>query len=159
TYYLGQLALLRGKPEKAEQHFAAALAKAGPPQEWLCRSALSLARVKAGKVVEAYRQAKPGTQPFGELAHLCLTGKDARSLQALLTEHRRADPDDSTLPVWELEVCWLRHDYERALKVLAEHREEVFAQFQYRWKYQDYLVRALVRLKRPADAVQQAEAL
>ncbi|MBI1918539.1 MAG: tetratricopeptide repeat protein [Planctomycetes bacterium] len=158
SYYLGELHLLRGDLQKSEQQFAAALAKAGPQEEGMCRSALFRAKVKAGKTVDAYLQARPGTRPFEELARLCLAQKDARQLGALLAAHRRADPDDSGLPVWELEVHWLRRDYEGALKLLAEHREDVFAQQRHRWKYQDSLVRALVRLNRPQQAVTEAEA-
>jgi hypothetical protein len=157
SYYLGELLLLRREPRKAEQQFAAALAKAGPQEVWMVRSALSRARVKAGHAVEAYLEARPETRPFDELAGLCLVQQDVGQLEALLKAHRRDDPDDPGLTVWELEVRWLRRDYQGALKWLAEHREGVFAQARHRWKYQDYLVRALVRLNRPQEAVKEAE--
>src|SRR5262249_37825642 len=64
AYYLGELHLLRGDPQKAEQQLAAALAKAGPQEAWACRSALSRAKVRAGKAADAYLQAGTGARAF-----------------------------------------------------------------------------------------------
>jgi tetratricopeptide (TPR) repeat protein len=157
AHYLGELYLLRGDPATAEQQFAAALAKAKPQEAWLFRSALSRVKVRVGKAVDAYLQAGSETRTFEELAWGCVAQKDAGQLEALLAAHRRADPDDPVLPIWEVEFRFLHGDWEGVLKLLAEHRKGLFAQVQHRWRYQDRLVRALVRLNRPQEAVKEAE--
>ncbi len=78
-------------------------------------------------------------------------------MQALIDAHRQAKPDDAQLPVWDLEILWLQHDYEGVLKLLAEHQEDTFALARNRYKADDYRVRCLVRLKRTKDAVREAE--
>ena len=59
----------------------------------------------------------------------------------------------------DLEVAWLNRDYERALKLLAERRDDVFDVPRHRWKSNDYRVRCLVKLKRTDEAVHEAEAV
>jgi hypothetical protein len=117
------------------------------------------ARVKAGKAAGAYREDGPGPQTFVDLADVCLADQNAGQLAELIAAHRAAQPDDPDLPVWELEVKWLKRDYGGALALLTEHRQGVFAQPRYRWKFEDYLVRCLVKLKRTGEAVREAEAL
>jgi tetratricopeptide (TPR) repeat protein len=158
-FYRGELHLLRGEVGQAERHFAGALAKAPPQNQQLFRHGLFRARVKAGKAAGAYREDGPGTQTFVDLANVCLADKNAGQLAELIAAHRTARPDDPDLPVWELEVKWLKRDYEGALGLLTEHRQGVFAQPRFRWKFEDYLVRCLVKLKRTGEAVREAEAL
>ena len=80
-------------------------------------------------------------------------------MQALIDACRKADPDEAGLPVWDLDLKYLRHDYEGVLKMLAENEEEVFGQPMWPWKADDYRVRCLVKLKRTDDALREAEAL
>jgi predicted Zn-dependent protease len=154
--YAGELRLLRGDPAGAAEAFAAALAKSTPANDWRARYGLARARVKAGKAVETYREmaARPGT--FEQLANLCVQEKDAKQLQGLIDARRQAGPEDATLAAWDLEVCWLNQDHEGALKLLTEHREDVFDLPRFRWKAQDYRVRGLVKLMRTKEAVQEA---
>jgi hypothetical protein len=156
-FYCGEQALLRGDHAGAERHFRAALAKAAPQQQWMARNGLYRARVKAGKAAEAFKEAGP--EAFEALATVCLGEKNAGQLEALLAARRKAKPADRDLPAWELELRWLKKDYEGALKLLAQHREGALAQPRWRWKRDDYLVRCLVRLRRADDAVRAAQGL
>jgi predicted Zn-dependent protease len=158
-FYAGQVELLRGQPKRAEEHFAAGLAAVPRVERWSLRTGLFQARVKAGKAVAAYQEYEPGASTFADLARICAQEKDARQLQALIDAHRKADPDDDSLPAWEVEVKYLNEDYEGALKLLAENREEAFSQPVWPWKADDYRVRCLVKLKRTDDALREAEAL
>lgn len=158
-FYRGEWELQRGAADKAAPHFAAALKEAGPQQEARFRGALFRARVRAGQAVAAYEQVEPRRRTFGELAPLCAGAKDAGQLRALLDAHRKADPDDESLPAWDLELRWLTRDYEGALRLLTEYRDGVFDEPRFRRKADEYRVRCLVRLKRPGDAVREVKAL
>jgi predicted Zn-dependent protease len=158
-FFQGELHLLRGEADKAEPHFAAALARGTPRDQWRFRNGLFRARVKAGKAAATYPEVEPGPATFEALAALCVQEKDARQLQALIDANHKAHPDDANVPAWELEVKWLNQDYDGVLKLLAEHREDVFDLPRFRWKANDYRVRALVKLKRTGDAIREAEAV
>jgi hypothetical protein len=158
-FYTGELHLLRGDAKQAEASFAAALAKGSSDDGWRYRGGLFRARVKSGSAVVTYQENESGTATFEELANLCVQEKDAKQLQALIDAHRKADPDEPHLAAWELEVKWLNQDYEGALQLLNDHREDVFTLPRWRWKANDYRVRALVRLKQTKDAVREAQAV
>jgi tetratricopeptide (TPR) repeat protein len=155
--YSGELSLLRGDFDAADRWFTAALANATRVEQWRARQGVFRARVKAGKAVSAYQDVKSDINNFLPLANLCVEEKDVRQLQALIDAHRMARPDDDDLAIWDVEVKWLSNDYEGTLKLLTDRREE-FDTPSLRWKANDRLVRALVKLKRNADAVRQAEA-
>jgi len=156
-YYQGELFLLRGDAQQAEPHFVAALAKAPPQQQPSYRQGLFRARIKLGQTAATYQEAGRGTAHFEALANLCLQEKDAKQLQTLIAAHRQAMPDDASLPAWDVEVPWLNGDYEGVLKVLQEHPLDTFAWSRFRWKYESYRVRSLVKLKRGQEAIQEAE--
>jgi hypothetical protein len=158
-YYRGELYLLRGEAEKAEKEFAGYAAKAPPEEQWRAGLGLRRARVKAGKAAEACREGKGELDVFEALAFLCLQEKDARQLQGLIDAQRKARPDTVSLAVLELEVRWLTKDWQGVLMLLDENPGDVFFMPQYLGKAEDYRVRSLVRLKRTADAVREAEAV
>ncbi len=157
-HYRGELHLLRGEVEPAVRELTAALALAPPQEQWGIRHTLLCARIKARETVAAYREAGANRGSFEEIANLCIREKNAVELETLLAAYRQAHPDDPRLPAWELELKWLQADYAGALKLLAEHRQGLFATSRYRWKHADYLVRALIKLKRPQEAVWEADA-
>src|SRR5262249_57960849 len=95
---------------------------------------------------------------FAARAALCLQDRNVGRLCELVEAHRRAHPDDVTLPSWALQVRWLSRDYEGALRLLDEHSAGLFARSRYRWQAADFRVRALVRLGRHEEAVRAAEA-
>lgn len=158
-FYLGELHLLRGTALEAERAFAAALAKSGRNDDWMFQSALNRARVKAGKAVAAYQELGLATRSFEDLAYLCIGDKNVAQLQALVDAHFKAHPDLPDAPAWELEIRWLKEDYEGALKLLTAHRQDLFAGVRHRWKCESYLVRCLVKLKRSEEAVREAETI
>ncbi len=157
SFYLGELHLLRGDARQAAQHFAVALAKGKPEDQWRLRDGLFRARVEAGEAMLAYAEQKANEGTFGSLAHLCSRKKDTKQLQALLDAHCKIEPDEPSLVAWELELLWLKHDYEEALRLLTRDHEDVFTQPLFRWKAEDCRVRCLVKLKRREEAVRAAE--
>ncbi len=158
-FFRGESFLLRGDPKQADPHFAAAFAKVTPADGWRFRNGLFRARVKLKKAAATYQEVEPGARTFEELAQLCLAEKDVLQLQALIDAHRKAHPKDETLPTWDLEASWLKQDFEGILKRVAEHREGAFDRTKVRSKVADYQIRSLVRLKRPKDAIREAERL
>lgn len=159
SFYLGEMHLLRGDARQAGRHFAAALAKGKPDDQWRLRDGLFRARVRAGEAAVAYKEQKTNEGFFESIAQLCSQNKDTKQLQALLDARRQDKPDDPKLVSWELELLWLKHDYEGALRLIAEHHEDVFSQPQFRWKAENYRVRCLVKLKRHHEAIREAEGM
>jgi hypothetical protein len=159
AFYQGELHLLRREFDKAVESFGDALAT-GHPGVRRYREGVFRARIKGGEVLRAYREAQLiPAETFAILAPLCARENAPDQLHALIDAHRQVDPEDAELPGWELEARWLDHDYEGALKLLAEHRDDVFTLPQWRWKANAYRIRCLVRLKRPAEAIRAAEAM
>jgi hypothetical protein len=157
-YFNGECQLLRGQVEQADAHFLTALAQCRWHDRWRFRNALFRARLRAGRIAETYRDFGANARLFDLLGNLCLAEKDAPQLQALLRDHRRYWPDDPDLPAWQVDLLWLQEDYAATLAQLEEQRT-FFSLPRHRWKPADYRVRGLVRLKRLADAVREAETL
>lgn len=154
-FFRAELALLQDKPKAAEELFAAGLADAKPMDENRFRYGLFRARVQLGRTADTYREF--GDQYFDMLANLCTSQKKAAELEALVAARRQAQPDDGSLPSWDLDVRWLKQDYPGVLKLIAEHRQGLFGLPRFRWKAENYQVRCLVRLKRFPEAIQEAE--
>jgi tetratricopeptide (TPR) repeat protein len=155
----GELHLLRGAPDKAESCFVAVWNK-GLPRDALqlkARNGLLRASIRQGKTVAAYQKFGPGQRVFGELAALCTKDNNAAELEALLAEYRQTYAGGREIPEWQAELCWLKADYEGVLKVLEDHRQEAFALPRHRSKYDSLLIKALLKLNRTQDAIQQAE--
>jgi tetratricopeptide (TPR) repeat protein len=157
SFYQGELFLLRGDAQQAASRFATALSKAKSQDEWRLRNGLFRAQVQAGRAALAYTEHKADEATFASLAQLCMQNKDAKQLQGVIDAYRKDTPDDPNLVSWEMELMWLRKDYEGALRLLTEHREDVFTQSMFRWKADNYRVRCLVKLKRNDEAVRAAE--
>jgi predicted Zn-dependent protease len=157
AFYQGESALLEGDAKTASRHFASAVAKGGTADQGRYRQGLFRARIELGEAAAVYEQFHKEAGILEQFAGLCEQKKDAGQLQALLDAHRKHKPDDAALTAWELEVRWLKRDYEGALRLLREHRRDVFALARYQWKADDHLVRCLVKLKRHPEAIQEAE--
>jgi hypothetical protein len=157
-FYTGQVRLLRSDAAGAEPHFAAAVARGAAKHQWRFRRGLFEARVKLGRAAATYEQFKQRPETFGSLASLCKENKDAAQLQQLLNAYRGDQADDADLATWEVELLWLKHDYEGVLKLLKERREQGFALPPFPWQADDYRVRSLIKLKRTAEAIREAEA-
>src|SRR5207245_9508126 len=115
------------------------------------------ARIRAGKAAQTYKECGPGGVILRELAHRCVDEKNAAQLETLIAAHRAADPDDAGLLEWNAELTYLQGDYEGTLKLLADGRDAFFARPGPRTVADSLRVRCLVKLKRLADAVREAE--
>jgi hypothetical protein len=158
-FYQGELHELRGEYQHAEKDFAAALAKAGQPQQWSFRNALFRARVRTGQAVRTYQENETTTRVFEELANLCVAEKATKELAALLAAHRQAHPAFRHARAWELDVKWLEKDYAGAYQILTENPQGLLAQPRFRWKAENYLIRCLVRLKKTKEAIEKPKPL
>jgi hypothetical protein len=156
-HYRGELLMLRGAAEQAAEHFAAAQRRLPARDNFTSRRALFRARIKAGKAVATYQEFGQGIRTFEDLARDCLNDKNPAQLAALVIAHRQVDPDDHTLPMWEVEAARLNNDDDAALKLLAAH-QELFKLPRFRWQAHDLQVRSLVRKKQFAEAVREAQA-
>ena len=107
--------------------------------------------------LEGYRDAPDKALAFQTLARNLTYAKKAGQLKALIAVHRQAYPDDHELVVWDLEARWLNKDYDGALQLLTDHRDDVFAQQRHQWKADNYRVRCLVKLKRTKEAIEAAD--
>jgi hypothetical protein len=151
-YYQGELYLLQGKFQEAERTFAAALAGLAAAQQYRQREGLFRARQRLGKIVETYREF--GADFFDTLAYLCVNQKDAAALESLVAA-RRQERSDARLVIWDVEIRWLKEDYQAAWQLLSAQRQGIASQ--HRWQADDYLVRCLVKLQRFPEAVKEAE--
>jgi hypothetical protein len=158
-FYRAEMHLLRGEMAEADREISAARALADRSNDWEFRNGFIRIRIKAGKTVAAYRELKPSRQTFATLAMQCIGEKNARELQGLIDAHSKADPGDETMPAWDLEVLWLKKDYDGTLKLLKEHEAGFFNRPRYRRKRDEYQVRSLVRLKNAKEAVVKADAI
>jgi hypothetical protein len=157
-WYTGQLQMQRGKLEQAAQSFAAGLASAAPTERSRFQSALTQARVRDGKATAAYRELGQDQRAFDEVARVCLTEKNADQLAALIALNRQDQPDDPQGPRWELELLRLRQDHAGVLRLLTEQRLLLCMNPRSSWQYSGWLVRTLVKLNRPQEALKEAEA-
>lgn len=157
-HYSAELHLLRGEFNRAEELLTTALAKATTLETFI-RSTLDRVRIKTGKVVVAYQELGANRRSFDTLANLCLNEKNAAQLEALLAAHQKAHPNSPPPPAWQVHLRWLKEDYEGTLKLLNDmppDDESPFSRFQ--WRFDDYRVRALVKLKRFPEAIREADA-
>jgi predicted Zn-dependent protease len=156
--YAGALYRREGKYEQAAAAFARGLAR-NPPADLRQRFRYDQVETlyRAGKGLTAYTQS-PDRQTFVQLANLCVQDRKAKDLLALTAAHRRTDPADPALPLWEAEARFVAGDYAAALKQLKVNRDAILAQPNERWKFKDLLVRCLVRLKRFDEALKAAQA-
>ena len=157
-FYTAELHLLRGEARPAKELFAAALARATPQEQWSYRFGLLRAAVKGGWAVATYLEMGHDNRAFEDLAGLCVSDKDARQLAGLIAAYRRAEPDDLSVVAWEVDLRWLRKDYEGALKLLEAHRADIFALNRFKWKADGYRVRCLIQVGRTEDAVREVDA-
>jgi tetratricopeptide (TPR) repeat protein len=153
----GELHLLRGEPAIAEQIFAVARDKGDKNDDYSFRSGLIRARVRLGKIAQSYREFGPSNQTFLDLAGQCVFEKNPDQLQALLAAHRQSYPGFRNAAVWELEIGWLKKDYDGTVRRIQADRARLLTNPNVRWKTEGYLVRSLVRLQKPKEALQEAE--
>jgi hypothetical protein len=154
-----ELHLLRGEAVLAEKQFALAKEKGNANDKYAVRTGLIRARIRLGKIVQTYEEFGAGNQTFLDLASQCISEKNPDQLQGLLAAHRLAIPTFKNVALWELEICWLKKDYEGALNRITPDRARLLGNPTTRWKAESYLVRSLVRLQKSKAALHEAEAL
>ncbi len=155
--YRGELALLRKQPKEAAAYFAKATAKKDPRDLWRSRFGLFRARVELGEATAVYEQFLAEPNILDSVANLCKEKKDARQLRSLLEVHRKHKADDPGLIFWEMEARWMEQNHEGALRLICEHRDDVFDRPNYRWRTGSRLIRCYVKLKRYQEAIREAE--
>lgn len=152
-YYAGLALAQQGKHEAADESLAQGmrLTLNREIRETLRSMRVSL-RYKAGRGLEAYRQILPRRETFEQLAQLYLEAKDAVGLSRLVMLHGEADSQDPVLPIWQSEAAWLAGDYAAVVQVLVAGRDKLLDDGRYVWRYEDLLVRSLLRLERFDEA-------
>lgn len=159
-YYEGELHAAAEDYDKAEKAYAAGMAKPLDEEtQGRFRNRRVYALFRLGKGLIAYEQVGPKKDTFTQLAWLYDGASDAKRLEALVTAHRKNDPEDSDLPFWEVEVHWLNQKYDDAVQVLNSQRTAILANEANKRKFQDRLIRSLVRLKRVEEAHKEIKAM
>jgi hypothetical protein len=107
----------------------------------------------------AYERIPPRRATFVQLAELYLDADDAQGFAALIAAHRKSDPRDANLAVWEAESHWRNKRYADVIKTLRSNRDAIIDQSEDAvWEYEDHMIRALVRTQRFDEAMVLAKA-
>ncbi len=157
--YSGELNLERGESAQADECLTALLVRSAETDRWYlqCRFDMLRARIKTDNAAATYQELGPGSRTFRQLANACISEKSADQLQALIAVHRQAHPHAGDWAMWDLEVLWLKKDYAGVLKLLKNDQQEQWKWPPFKWKADSFLVRSLLYLKRPDEALQVAE--
>jgi tetratricopeptide (TPR) repeat protein len=158
-FFRGERALQAGDLAQAEHRFRLALGSALPAQRWEFQIALWRAQVRCGHIDTAYQAAGGGARTFEALAGICQQERNAPELLTLIDAHGAAEPDDPSLPFWNIEVSWLSEDYGIVVELIAPRRAELANNPRFASKVDSQYVRSLVKLKRRDRAVREAAAL
>lgn len=157
-YYSGHANALAGRLADAEKDFAAGMAGTEDEDEReRFRSERVLTLFRLGKSLEAYQQVAPRQLTYEQLTRLLADAEQADMLEALIKSHRENSPDDPTLGLWEGEVRWIRGDYQGVIAVFSQKRDAILADDLNRDRYEDRLIRSLVRLGRFYEALNIAK--
>lgn len=155
-YLTGQLHLLRGEASQAEASFLAAQQKSGA-EDFQYRDAWLHARVRAGKAVATCRKPHADAEIILDLMGICVEERDSDQLAALITLRRQEFPEDPNLTTWDLDLLWLKKDYAAIVKLANDHGPANALPFRRQWRFNDCLIRSLVRLHRSRDAAAELE--
>jgi tetratricopeptide (TPR) repeat protein len=155
----GELALLKDDLPLAEKQFTLAKQKANADELNAARLGLVRTRIRMGRAVETYQELGPGTATFQEIANQCFFVKNADQLERLLASHRKAFPAAKNLAAWDVEVLWLKKDYQAVADAIQAQRAALLKTSPHRWKCERLLVHSLVQLKNYKEAIREAEEL
>jgi tetratricopeptide (TPR) repeat protein len=109
-----------------------------------------------GKALEGYRLSPDRVFSFSLLAYRFEIRKRSDELKQLLAEHSRLHPDDDRREQWNLVVYWLDKDYAKLVHFIREKGKEAIVDEQFLYWRDEYLLRSLIRMKRAAEAEQEA---
>jgi tetratricopeptide (TPR) repeat protein len=153
----GELHLHKKEYAEAEKAFTDGMTKALNQEEReYCRRRRVDTCHLAGEGLRAYREIGPARTTFTQLAYLCFLDLKADALDELLQAHRKADPTDPTLPMWEGELLFQKGRYSEAVAKLREFRKSQGPNSQPSAVVVDRLVRSLVRLRQLDEARTEA---
>jgi predicted Zn-dependent protease len=159
-FYTGELHADAREYDQADRAYAAAQAGALDEQgRERVRARRVFVRCQAGKALSAYDDIGPRGATFAQLAGWFAQGRDGKRLAALVAAHRRNEPGDARLPLWEAETAWLARDHARAVALIQKHRGGAFAEPANRFKSVHRLLYGLAKLGRLDEVRKEAEAL
>lgn len=158
-YYAGKVHLLNKDYQAAAKEFAAGN-EDSRDAEIAARFSyeLMLAACKAGEAVSLYREAADKLTAFDTLAPILAENGQANDLESLVKAHREQFPKFALLGSWEAEACWLRKDDKGTIEILNKHRDSILSDEALIERFDDRLVRSLVRLKDFDEALNAAKA-
>jgi tetratricopeptide (TPR) repeat protein len=159
-FYTGELHADAKEYDQADRAFAAAQSKVTEEaRREQIRSRRVSVRCQAGKGLSAYDDIGPRAATFTQLARWFAQGRDGKRLVALVAAHRRDEPGDRNLPLWEAEAAWLAQDHAETVRLLQKYRDGVFADPANRFNFVHRLLRSLAKLGRLDEFRKEAEAL
>ena len=157
AHHRGVVHRLRGELPAAEADLRKSLAAAKPNDRYMSRPELLRVLVEQGKTVAYFREMdETDPEVVRDLFHQCLQAKRPDQIEALLAI-ARLDPDKEPryLDGVELELHWLKKDYEAVLRDF-DRNAEMFGRATFFW-LKPYRVRALVKLGRFNEALKQLD--
>lgn len=110
---------------------------------------------EAGRLLDGYRRAPDAEYAFWYLSDRLASESRGDELARLVRAHRRRRPDDPRLPAMAAEAHWLRNNAAGVVAALAVGRDRI--PDDELWRYDDRLIRSLVRLGRFEEAQTAAE--
>jgi len=151
--YNGEVHLIEKEYGLAEKAFAKAMSGAKRPNyvEWYRRRRV-YALLLAGKGLAAYGKVGDRKKTFDQLAESFADKGDAKSLADLIGAHAKGAPNDGDIHLWQAEAHWIRKEYDKAANVLQKHRPAILKIPDNRFRYEDLLLRALVKSGRLTEA-------
>lgn len=156
-YYEGRAFSLKKDYQSAEASFARGMSSAGGTDVAnQCRQGRIIALAQLGQAKLAYEQIEPKVQTFDELARFLAREKKAADLKAIVDAHAKEYPQDPTLGLWTAEVHWINLDYLKVVQVLLERRPSILSDEANRPRFEDRIIRSLVRLSRIEEAQREA---
>ena len=158
NFYEGELCLVRRDYDGAERAFSEGMKKDldGEDREEFRDRRLE-ACYRGGKGLWAYANVGPRKEVFDRLVWRYAGDRDADGLEALLRAHRKAEPRDVDLALWQAEVHWLRGEHAQVVTELESFRRNAKDEKRQQWRVTDRLVRSLARLGRFAAARREAK--
>jgi tetratricopeptide (TPR) repeat protein len=154
----GTAYLLLGNFAAADAAFLAAEGKEVDEPESIeyFRSQRARVQVAADKGLELYRS-EPTRASFERIGYELEVAKKVEAFRALVAERRVSQPQEKDLPLWEARVAYLSRDYSTMVRLLEMHRNAIVARADNLETFDDLIVRALVRVGRWTDAMEEAE--
>jgi hypothetical protein len=157
-YYEGRAQLLKKDFTAAEASFARGMQGADDDSAQVCREYRILALARMGKALTAYEQIPPRSSTYDQLARLFAREKNVAELKALVETHAKNVPDDPTIGLWRAEIHWMQQDYSHVITSLLDRRTSILSDELNRGRFEDRLIRSLVRTKRFEEAWREAKA-